>query len=378
MIRKLPKAKICTLFITHACNLNCIYCFEKYKDSQKKMSVELAKQIVLDEFEKIRHSSFNDALKIDLFGGEPLMNFAFIKEFTEWLVDNTQGIPYIIYATTNGTLLDEKKKEWFRKYKDDFVLVMSVDGDSVMQLANRGCSTSQLPIEFVHELWPDQPFKMTISRNTIRDLANGVITLVEKGYYVESRLAQGEDWLPQDAVVYQEELEKIASFYLTHRELKPMSLFTRFFGDMLSDEIPLKFCGSGTNMTAYDVDGESYPCHMFGPIVLGRNAKDELAKIDFSNPEELIESSCLSCKMVRVCPSCIGFNFYQRGSVAKRDKTMCRLLLAEAKVISAFQIQYYMARESELKSEDLVKLKAALLTYKKLNDFEFDESNIHV
>ena len=343
------------------------------------MSVELAKQIVLAEFDRVRRSDLNDALKIDLFGGEPLMNFPFIKEFTEWLVNYPIGIPFIIYATTNGTLLDDKKKEWFRKYKDDFVLVMSVDGDSAMQLENRGCKIDQLPVEFVHELWPDQPFKMTISRNTIHGLAKGVISLIEKGYFVESRLAQGEEWQPEDAVVYKEELDKIASFYLQHPEYKPMSLFTRFFGDMLTVNTPLKFCGSGTNMTAYDVDGETYPCHMFSPIVLGYNAKDDLNKIDFHNPDELIESSCLDCKMVRVCPSCIGFNYFQRGDVAKRDKSMCHLLLAEVKVTSAFQIEYYMSIKDNLKGEDFVKLKAAILTYKQLKDFEFDElTHIHV
>ena len=158
-----------------------------------------------------------------------------------------------------------------------------------------------------------------------------------------------------------------------------MSLFTRFFGDMLTVNTPLKFCGSGTNMTAYDVDGKTYPCHMFSPIVLGYNAKDDLNKIDFHNPDELIESSCLDCKMVRVCPSCIGFNYFQRGDVAKRDKSMCHLLLAEVKVTSAFQIEYYMSIKDNLKGEDFVKLKAAILTYKQLKDFEFDElTHIHV
>ena len=73
MIRRLPKAKIVTLFITYGCNLNCVYCFEQYKDARKKMPLELAKDIILKEFEVIRESNINDAMKIDLFGGEPLL-----------------------------------------------------------------------------------------------------------------------------------------------------------------------------------------------------------------------------------------------------------------------------------------------------------------
>lgn len=40
MIQRLPKAKIVTLFITYGCNLNCVYCFEQYKDARMKMPVE--------------------------------------------------------------------------------------------------------------------------------------------------------------------------------------------------------------------------------------------------------------------------------------------------------------------------------------------------
>ncbi|MBC8601682.1 4Fe-4S cluster-binding domain-containing protein [Parabacteroides acidifaciens] len=368
MIRRLPKAKIVTLFITYGCNLNCVYCFEQYKDARKKMPLELAKDIILKEFEVIRESNINDAMKIDLFGGEPLLNFSFIREFCEWLWAQDIEIPYIIYATTNGTLLDAEKQEWFRMHKDDFVLVMSVDGDSAMQLENRGCRVEQLPMEFAHELWPDQALKMTISSNTLPDLSEGIISLRKKGYLVESRLAQGESWKAGDDAIYKRELIKIAEFYLQNPNYLPGSLFTRYYGEVLHDNVPLKFCGTGTNMVAYDVEGKKYPCHMFAPLVLGVDAREEIAKIDFHDPNELVDDSCKRCKMFRICPSCLGFNYFKRGDVRKRDKSMCGLLFAEAQVISAFQIEYYMKKKENLLEEEKVKLKAALRTYKLLAD----------
>lgn len=371
MIRKLPKARICTLYVTYGCNLNCIYCFEKFKDSRKKMPLELAKKIILQEFEEVRKSPQSEGLKIDIFGGEPLLNFPMVKELCEWLWKQQIDEPYIIYATTNGTLLDKEKQDWFRQHKDDFVLVMSVDGDSTMQLKNRGCSNDRLPIEFVHELWPDQPLKMTISHETLPNISDGVISLLKKGYLIDSRLAQGEDWTDEDAVIYREELSKIAQFYLENKEYTPGAIFTRYYTDVLSDQPPVKFCGTGTNMRAYDVEGNVYPCHMFSPVVMGRDVRKEIEKIDFHNPQELIEASCLECKMVAVCPTCLGFNFMQRGDVSKRDKKMCKMLLSEIKVVSGFQIQYYMARKASLADEEVVKLKAALVTYQQLKDFEF-------
>jgi len=336
------------------------------------MPLDLAKKIILKEFEYVERSEINDALKIDLFGGEPLLNFKFIKEFSEWLWQQDIKIPYIIYATTNGTLLDVDKQVWFREHKDDIVLVMSVDGDSGMQLENRGCDVRKLPIEFAHELWPDQPFKMTISKNTVRDLSRGVISLVKKGYLVESRLAQGESWEATDADIYREELVKLARFYLDNPRYEPNSLFMRFYGDVLIDQAPLKFCGSGTNMIAYGVDGKTYPCHMFSPVVLGRDVSEALRHVDFNTTNELVEESCKTCKMLRVCPTCIGFNYLKRGDVGKRDKLMCRLLKEEAYVASAFQIEYYMKKKDMLSEEEKVKLKAALKTYELVQDCTFE------
>ncbi|MDR0829479.1 MAG: 4Fe-4S cluster-binding domain-containing protein [Prevotellaceae bacterium] len=369
-MKKLPKAKIVTLFITHSCNLNCTYCFEKHKDN-KTMPLELAQKIILDEILQIKKSSINDAIKIDLFGGEPLLNFSFIKDFTEWAAQNVD-IPYIIYATTNGTLLDDCKKEWFRKHKDEIVLVMSVDGDSAMQLKNRGCDSAELPLEFVAELWEEQPFKMTISKSSLNTLADGVLSLLKKGYLVEGRLAQGENWTKEDAVIYKEQLEKMAQFYLN--DYQPNGLFTKLYPDILRNEkVPHKCCGTGTNMIAYDVDGSTFPCHIFSPIVLGENKSEELKKINFYNNEDLIEKSCLKCVMVNMCSTCIGYNYYKRGDVKKRDKSMCCMMLAEAKIISAFQINYYMKKSENLTDDELVRLDSSIKVYEKLKNVEFDD-----
>ncbi|MBR1923278.1 MAG: hypothetical protein IJ838_05975 [Paludibacteraceae bacterium] len=42
-----PKTSyICTLMLTHGCNLNCVYCFEKHKNPRNRMSLETAQRIV--------------------------------------------------------------------------------------------------------------------------------------------------------------------------------------------------------------------------------------------------------------------------------------------------------------------------------------------
>ena len=116
------RRRICMLMITHACNLNCSYCYESHKRNSY-MTTEQAKQIIINEAEMVANSSEYDELQIDFMGGEPLMNFTLIKNIVEWLETDVISVPWICFATTNATLLDDKRKEWFNKiFNNSFLL----------------------------------------------------------------------------------------------------------------------------------------------------------------------------------------------------------------------------------------------------------------
>ena len=61
-----------TLCLTHNCNLNCIYCYQKH-DTQKHMSFETAKKCIDWIFSNI--SEEYDGVELDFSGGEPLLDF---------------------------------------------------------------------------------------------------------------------------------------------------------------------------------------------------------------------------------------------------------------------------------------------------------------
>ena len=126
-------------------------------------------------------------------------------------------------------------------------------------------------------------------------------------------------------------------------------------------------------MAAYDVDGKAYPCHLFLPIVHGKNIDNELSNIDFYDNERMFDEECRQCGMMQICRTCYGFNFIERNDVSKRDKTTCEMLLAEAQVISAFQVNYLMqkSKKHELTGEELLMLQAALKCYQTFKDFSF-------
>ena len=76
--KKKKKGRVVAMILTHACNLNCVYCFEKHK-SNKKMSFDTACSIVRQEMEDLRFHPETDYIKFDLFGGEHLFEFVLLR-----------------------------------------------------------------------------------------------------------------------------------------------------------------------------------------------------------------------------------------------------------------------------------------------------------
>lgn len=378
MIEKQESSRVVSLMLTWQCNLNCTYCFEEFKCANKEMPLELAKKILQKEFELFAEKQTEGKLKIEFFGGEPLLKFDVIKEVTEWLVDKDFPIEYELSVTTNGTLLTSEVRDWFKNYKDYIKIVLSVDGANDIQYKNRGKKAMSPPIDFVRNLWPDIHFKSTVSRMALPTLSDDLIALLEQGHFVAPSLAIGEDWHDGDEIIYKRELEKLADWHLLHLDVEPMRIFLQHFIALLEPHclnVPQKNCGTGTSMVTYDVDGTAYPCHLFVPITHGKEESiKELNEIDFQKDSSFLDAACLECGMLRICKTCYGFNYKERGDVRKRDRRACRMQLVEAQVISSFQINYLMLmkKRRELTPFELYALKGALRCYELYKDFKLE------
>ena len=75
------------------------------------MTLETAKSVVSREVQLARESNNKDGIRFDLFGGEPLLQFDLIKELCAWIWETITDVKIYIFITTNGTLLDDEKKE---------------------------------------------------------------------------------------------------------------------------------------------------------------------------------------------------------------------------------------------------------------------------
>jgi radical SAM protein with 4Fe4S-binding SPASM domain len=128
-------------------------------------------------------------------------------------------------------------------------------------------------------------------------------------------------------------LEELCEFYLANPDMKECSLFGMHLPNILREKKGVKkWCGTGTHMVAYDVNGKSYPCHTFQRIALGDEASDwenMEGPVDFARIADFRDEDCSACVIEGVCPNCYGMNYVTRRDILKRDKQMCALIKAQ-------------------------------------------------
>ncbi|MCQ2238865.1 MAG: radical SAM peptide maturase [Bacteroidaceae bacterium] len=122
--------------VTDFCNLNCKYCGygDMYENHGKRHSKKMPKEYVKSFFDYLTKNwndipSSRDNIVISFYGGEPLLNFEFIKHTVMYVNGNNQLRGRVTYSfTTNGLLLN--------KYLDflvenNFNILISLDGDEI-------------------------------------------------------------------------------------------------------------------------------------------------------------------------------------------------------------------------------------------------------
>ena len=133
--------KSITLTLTAQCNLHCVYCYEHSKNDSA-MSFDIARSILDSEMPECEGQIY-----IELFGGEPFLAFDNIKRIYDYVNVNWPDKQWIMFATTNGTLIHDEIQDWLKNHKR-FICGLSLDGNKLMQDINRSNSFDQIDIDF--------------------------------------------------------------------------------------------------------------------------------------------------------------------------------------------------------------------------------------
>ena len=317
---------IISLIITERCNLSCTYCYEHNK-SASDMRFEVAKEILDLELRKEDRAS---SIIIDFFGGEPFLNFNLMKRIVKYVLSSDCGQVHF-FASTNGTEVHGDVQQWLRENRRYIDVGLSADGIRQAHNINRSNSFDKIDFDFFAREYPSQPVKMTISEESLPYLAESVAFLHEKGFLVECNLAYLVDWTSsRNLPVLTDQLNLLIEYYLEHPGVPRCGILNFNIGVLAHplerDGVARKYCGTGTAMRCYDVNGNVYPCQLFTPISAGENAK-KLGEIplyeNFSF--DLLDEECRSCYYQRICPTCLGSNYLSTGDPYRPDKARCKL-----------------------------------------------------
>jgi len=323
------KRKIVMLTLTENCNLSCVYCFEKAK-TKKVMNIQVAKDALTHEF---NNSTDFDEIEIDLFGGEPTLCMDLIKELVEWTYIQGFTKPYIFFLETNGTLVHDESQKWLLKNREYVWAGISIDGLPETHNKNRSNSYENIDIDFFVRTYPGQSVRMTINNDTINTLSKDIEHLHNLGFEgVIATFAYGIDWDIDNIKLHLPgELKNLCDFYLEHPHLKECSIFDMHLPLIVSKERKIsKWCGSGTNMVSYGIDGETYPCQTFQQNTTTTKKSLKLCDIDFNSISDFSDIECSDCILEPVCPNCYGMNYVNDGNIFSRDKQLCEIVKMRA------------------------------------------------
>ena len=182
--------KVVILTLTNSCNLNCVYCYEHNKEV-RSMELETALKIVERE---MTLGDGSDFVCVYYFGGEPCLEFDKIKKIHAFLKSRTWPKGWFSFMTTNGTLVHEEVQQWLLENDDTIEIYVSLDGTKEMQNRNRSGSYDKIDVDFFVKHYPFA--KMTVTEQTLPHLAEGVISLHERGFEVSANLGHGVRWEP--------------------------------------------------------------------------------------------------------------------------------------------------------------------------------------
>lgn len=321
-----------TLTLTENCNLSCIYCYERHHVG-KSMIFDTAQNILDKEFAELNDS---DEMYVEFFGGEPFLEFELIKQIVEYVNTCKRSgkykAKYCFFASSNGTLVHGEVQEWLSSNKN-FYVGLSLDGNKIMQDINRCNSFDNIDIDFFLNMYPTQPIKMTISNLTLKYLAEGIIFAHNKGFRIECNLAYNIDWhnkFYKDTLVQQ--LDKLIAYYVNNPEIERASILNRNismigYTQNSNSKTIRKYCGTGTAMHTYYVDGLRYPCQFFMPISCGVEKAKTVWQIVFDDliPLERLQEKCKNCIARQCCPTCYGANYVSTGDIYTKDPNLCEL-----------------------------------------------------
>jgi uncharacterized protein len=237
------------IVLTEKCNLNCHYCYIDQKDNM------MTQEVFLKHFE-----TFNQDYTIDLFGGEPLLNWGLVKFITIQCLTSSKARCMGINLYSNGFLIDREIVDFIKEHNINFhwsydglwaeELIRNEEVDLIKKLTNR------VSVQI-------GPPNLNISDN--------YTYFIEKLKMVpEFGIMRDKRWNDVDILAFRQEFRILCQRFISYLKdgkifLPGIILITlKRLISGLQNKRSYDWCGAGGRHKCYMPNGEVFPCARFG------------------------------------------------------------------------------------------------------------------
>lgn len=266
--------KTISMDLTEDCTCRCHYCFcgEKTRAVMEKDTAFRTIDWLLD---KNTSGDISD-LQVDLWGGEPLMQWPLARDVISYGNRRAEAMGKRIKwnMTTNGVPFTER-------VADDMLLagvsfMLSLDGakntqDSNRPLAGGGSSYDVIIANLpnMRKVNPNLRARATIAEDDVGNMYSNFLH-IHRDLGIEQYshcLAHESAWTHESLQTLEEQLRLIAEYYIEQKKAGNERLWVKFIDDTVGKILyprPLNFfCGAGKGYLSVSTEGAIYPCHRF-------------------------------------------------------------------------------------------------------------------
>ncbi|AAM25497.1 uncharacterized protein M2349_000037 [Caldanaerobacter subterraneus subsp. tengcongensis MB4] len=336
------------IIVTNNCNCRCKYCYANggsYGLDVNNMKRDEAKNII-DYFVK----NFRVIYNIQIFGGEPMLNYDVIKVICEYFENlrNNNIIDYMpqFGIVTNGTYLPSEAIDIMKKFR--FNITISLDGDKIIHDSLRIKKTGEGTFNYIKTNYIKMiesginkekiSFECTYTHKHIennisfvdlfkffRNEFDCLIThitpvCIEKNNFLS---------LNKDKEIIKKYIKEAVEYtfdtILKERIINSCAIITEVIQRLIR-KIPMQYiCPAGVNNLTVTQDGTIYPCFMFigtdlsvGNINISSDeimSNTKMFNLKFN--AKFLDDSCKTCWAKYICSFCLG----SFGDIKNKDRS---------------------------------------------------------
>lgn len=343
-----------TLNITNNCNLNCTYCFEHNKN-REMMPSKVAIDAVDAAYNPVKYNN-NQKFTINIFGGEPLLNWQCFKDLIDHCNEKEYEVSYGV--TTNLTGLTDEMIQYF----DDNGVMLLVSCDGIRSVHNKNrCNSWDRVINNINRLKEAGltlfiEIRMTILPEDVPYAMDGVKMFVDMGIdNICPMVVTDVEWT-------REQLNQLEKFYMELNEFYVECLnkdwdrniaiknaddaLMNVMSPYVDDPIMCPIYRRG--WCCIDYKGDVYPCHQLPTSSEEEKEKQRIGNIytgvdnDILKDDDIIAKYpydyCTNCLGKAICKAgCIEENLRMTGNMMKPSKAYCDTKIALVRAIRMYQ-----------------------------------------